>query len=82
MILNCAIDGKKFIPIKTKCRKSSRIARFILFSKPQMRVLLEFGPFCLMFFKFSASLIRMGGLFEGGSLSRIYGRYAVFAAKL
>ena len=40
-----------------------------------MRVLLEFGHFCLLFFKFNAGLIRIRVLFEGGSLSRIYGKY-------
>ena len=38
-----------------------------------MQVLLEFGYFCLLFFKFSAGLIRMQVLFASGSLSRIYG---------
>ena len=38
-----------------------------------MRVLLEFGCFCLLFIEFNAGLIRIRILFEGGSLSRIYG---------
>ena len=38
-----------------------------------MGVLLEFGYFCLLFFKFSAGLIGVQVLFEGGSLSKIYG---------
>ena len=38
-----------------------------------MRVLLEFWEFCLLFFKFTVGLIRIWVLFEGGSLSRIYG---------
>ena len=38
-----------------------------------MRVLLEIEHFCLLFFKFTAGLIRIRVLFEGRSLSRIYG---------
>ena len=42
-----------------------------------MRVLLEFGPnlgiFAYCFSSFLSGLIRMRVLFEGGSLSRIYG---------
>ena len=40
-----------------------------------IRILPEFGHFCLLFSKFSAGVIRMRVLFEGGSLSRIYGMY-------
>ena len=36
-----------------------------------MRDLLEFGYFCLLLF--TAGFIRIWVLFEGGSLSRIYG---------
>ena len=45
----------------------------ILSVRVQMRVLLEFGYFYLLFFKFTAGLIRTWVLFEGGSLLRIYG---------
>ena len=40
-----------------------------------MQVLLEFGYFCLLLFEFTVGLIRIRVLFEGGSLSRIYGKY-------
>ena len=50
-----------------------RLAGLILLSKLQMRVLLEFGPFCLLFFKLTAGLIRIRVLLEGESYSRIYG---------
>ena len=40
-----------------------------------IRIWPKFRHFCLLFFKFSAGLIRMRVLFEGGSLSRIYGIY-------
>ena len=40
-----------------------------------MRVLLECGYFRLLSFKLSAGLIRIRFLFEGGSLSRIYGNW-------
>ena len=52
-----------------------RLAGLILFLRLQMRVLLEFGPFCLMFFKFTAGLIRIRVLLEGESYLRIYGMY-------
>ena len=38
-----------------------------------IRILVDFCSFYLLFFKFTAGLIRMRVLFEGGSLSRIYG---------
>ena len=38
-----------------------------------IRNLVKFCSFYLLFFKFTAGLIRMRVLFEGGSLSRIYG---------
>ena len=38
-----------------------------------IRIWPEFRLFCILFFKFPAGLIRMWVLFEGGSLSRIYG---------
>ena len=50
-----------------------RLADLILFPQVQMRVLLEFSSFSLLFFEFAAGLIRIWVLFEGGSLSRIYG---------
>ena len=50
-----------------------RPAGVILALRVQMRVLLEFGHFCLLFFEFTVGLIRIRVLFEGGSLSRIYG---------
>ena len=50
-----------------------RPAGLILSLRVQIQVLLEFGYFCLLFFKFTAGLIRIRVLFEGGSLSRIYG---------
>ena len=37
-----------------------------------MRVLLEFGCFCLLFIEFTVGLIRIRVLFEGGSILRIY----------
>ena len=40
-----------------------------------MLVLLKFCQFCLLFFNFSVGPFRMQVLFEGRSLSRIYGRY-------
>ena len=40
-----------------------------------MRVLLEFGCFCLLVLKFTLGLIRIRVLFEGGPLSKIYGMY-------
>ena len=40
-----------------------------------IRILAKFCSFYLLFFKFTAGLIRMRVLFEGGSLSRIYGMY-------
>ena len=43
-----------------------------------IRVWPQFCHFCLLFFKFSAGLIRMRVLFEGGSLSRIYGNLHKF----
>ena len=43
-----------------------------------MRVLLEFGYFCLLFFKFTVGLIRIRVLFKGGSLLRIYGMYECY----
>ena len=45
----------------------------ILSLRVQMQVLLEFEYFCLLFFKFTAGLIRIQVLFEGGSLLGIYG---------
>ena len=53
--------------------KKKRPAVLILSLRVKMLVLLEFGHFCLVFFKFTAGLIRIRVLFEGGSLSRIYG---------
>ena len=38
-----------------------------------MRVLLEFRPFCLSFSEFDAGNVRICGLLEGESYSRIYG---------
>ena len=58
--------------VNPKKRPSDRI----LSLRVQTRVLLEFCRifvFCLLFFKFAAGLIRMRVLFEGESLSRIYG---------
>ena len=60
-----------------KYRKSSKetCGSFSFFDGPNaslIRISSEFGHFCLLFFKFSAGLIRMRVLFEGGSLSRIY----------
>ena len=40
-----------------------------------IRNLVKFCSFYLLFFKFTAGLIRMRVLFEGGSLSRIYGMW-------
>ena len=51
-----------------------RLAGLILFSRFQMRVLLEIEHFCLLFFKLSVGLIRIQVLLEGESYSRIYGR--------
>ena len=39
------------------------------FSEVKMQVLLKFGYFCLLFFKFTVGLIRIRVLFKGGSLS-------------
>ena len=50
-----------------------RPAGLIFSLRVQTRVLLEFGCFCLLFFEITAGLIRIRVLFEGGSLSRIYG---------
>ena len=50
-----------------------RLAGLILFSWLQMRVLLEIEHFCLLFFKFSAGLIRIRVLLEGESYLKIYG---------
>ena len=52
-----------------------RLAGLILLSRLQMRVLLEFGPFCLLFFKLNAGLIGIRVLLEGESYLRIYGNY-------
>ena len=50
-----------------------RLAGLILLSRLQMRVLLEFGPFCLLFFNLNAGVIRIRVLLEGKSYLRIYG---------
>ena len=64
--------------ILQRYRKSSKETRgcYFFFEGPNaglIRIWPKFGHFCLMFFKSSAGLIRMRVLFEGGSLSRIYG---------
>ena len=55
-----------------------RPAGLILSLRVQMRVSLEFWYFCIMFFQFTAGLIKIRVLFEGGSLSRIYVIYTFF----
>ena len=65
-------DVKVEINVNT-VNPQKRPAGLILALRVEMRVLLEFGHFCLLFFKFTAGLIRIRVLFEGGSLSRIYG---------
>ena len=46
-----------------------RPAGLILSLRVKMRLLIEFGYCCLLFFKFTAGLIRIWVLFEGRSLS-------------
>ena len=72
------LEQKFFSKDQTTYRKSSKETRgYYSFSEGPnagfIRVWTQFGHFCLLFFKFSAGLIRMRVLFEGGSLSRIYG---------
>ena len=50
-----------------------RPAGLILSLRVQMRVLLEFRCFYLLFFKFTAGLIIIRVLLEGESYLRIYG---------
>ena len=62
---------------KTTVNPQIRLAGLILFSWLQMRVLLEIEHFCLLFFKFSAGLIRIRVLLEGESYLRIYGNHSL-----
>ena len=53
--------------------KSSKETRGVILSlRVKMGFLLEFGYFCLLFFKFTVGLFRIRVLFEGGSLLWIY----------
>ena len=77
------MDQRAFMIYKEKCvylhklihtvNPQKRPTGLIFSLRFQLWVLLEFGYFCLLFFKFTAGLIRIRVLFEGGSLSRIYG---------
>ena len=69
-----------------KYRKSSKETRgsYSFSEGPNaglIRVWPQFLHFCLQFLKFSAGLIRMRVLFEGGSLLRIYGTYSGLSNK-
>ena len=80
--MSCALEGVKddsyngvvsYFPnlFPNTVNPQIRLAGLILFLRLQMRVLLEFGPFCLLFFKLTAGLIRIRVLLEGESYSRI-----------
>ena len=61
-----------------KCSKETR-GSYAFSEGPNaglIRIWPLFRHFCLLFFKLSAGLIRMRVLFEGGSLSRIYGMHS------
>ena len=72
-------EVEKFLSLleRPDYRKSSKETRgsYSFFEGPNaglIRTWLKFEHFCLLCFKFSAGLIRMHVLFEGGSLSRIH----------
>ena len=68
------LDRGFFNILRNGINPQKRPTGLILSLRVKMRVLLEFGYFCLLFFKFTAGLIRIRVLFEGESLSRIYVR--------
>ena len=72
---NATVATYRYTILQNTVNPQIRLAGLILFSWNQMRVLLEIEHFCLLFFKFSAGLIRIRVLLEGESYLRIYGTH-------